>query len=107
MALPTMDEINLMHANICQAFTDPKRIMIMYALHEQPRHVTDLANFLEMPQPTVSRHLRVLRQRSLVIAERKGAAVYYRVADDRMIQVVDTMRQVMRGVLNRQSDILS
>ena len=107
MPLPTMDEINLMHANICQAFTDPKRIMIMYALHEQPRHVTDLANFLDLPQPTVSRHLRVLRQRSLVIAERKGAAVYYRVADERMIQVVDIMRQVMRGALERQSDMLS
>ncbi|MCP5096576.1 MAG: winged helix-turn-helix transcriptional regulator [Chloroflexi bacterium] len=107
MSLPTIEELNLLHTNICQAFNDPKRILILYALHEQPRHVSALAEYLGMPQPTVSRHLRVLRQRSLVATERKGPAVYYRVADERMIDVLNQMRQMLRDAFEKQSGLLS
>ncbi|MCA9971358.1 MAG: winged helix-turn-helix transcriptional regulator [Anaerolineales bacterium] len=107
MSYPGIEELNLLHANICQALGDPKRIQILYALHNQPRHVTALAEELGMPQPTASRHLRVLRERALVTTERDGAAVVYYLADDRMIAVLDVMRQVMRSALARQADILS
>lgn len=107
MNTPTLDELNLLHANICQALGDPKRIWILYSLYEEPRHVTALAEDLGMPQPTVSRHLRVLRERGLVKTERNGTAVTYTVTDDRMINVIDTMRQVLRDVLEQQSVILS
>ena len=59
-------EVNLLHANLCQALADPTRILILYALAESPRHVTGLAELLDVPQPTVSRHLKVLRERRLV-----------------------------------------
>lgn len=107
MNSPTLDELNLLHANICQALGDPKRILILYALHEQPRHVTALANDLNIPQPTVSRHLRVLRERRLVQTERQGTAVIYEIADERMIEVLNTMRLVLREVLEQQSGVLT
>lgn len=104
---PTLDELNLLHANICQALGDPKRILILYALNERPRHVTALANDLDIPQPTVSRHLRVLRERRLVQTERQGTAVIYEIADERMIDVLNTMRLVLREVLEQQSGVLT
>ena len=104
---PTLEELQLLHANICTALGDPKRILILYALFEQPRHVTALADDLSMPQPTVSRHLRVLRQRRLVNTERHGAAVVYQLADTRIIDVLNTMRAILRDTLARQSDMLS
>ncbi len=107
MKEPTLDELNLLHANICQALGDPKRILILYALYDQPRHVTALADDLGLPQPTVSRHLRVLRQRALVSTERDGAAVVYRLSDERMIHVLNEMRQVMRDAIARQSSLLN
>lgn len=106
MTYPSFEELNLLHAHICQALGDPKRIQILYALYEQPRHVTALAEALDTPQPTISRHLRVLRQRALVLSERDGPAVVYRLADQRMIEVLDTMRQVLRDALARQSSVL-
>lgn len=106
MTRPQSEELNLLHANICQALGDPTRIQILYALHEQPRHVTALADDLDLPQPTVSRHLRVLRQRGLVLTERKGPAVIYYLADDRIIGVLDTMRSVLRDAIARQSSIV-
>lgn len=107
MNSPTLDELNLLHANICQALGDPKRILILYALYDQPRHVTALANDLGMPQPTVSRHLRVLRERGLVQTERQGTAVVYQTTHERMIDVLDTMRLVLRDVLEQQSGVLA
>lgn len=103
---PDIEELNLLHAHVCQALGDPKRLQILYALHEEPRRVSVLAEDLEIPQPTVSRHLSVLNQRSLVDKERDGAGVIYSLADERIIDVLNAMRQVLRDALNRQSNAL-
>lgn len=107
MPIIPIEEINLLHSTLCQAVNDPKRIQIMYALGDQPMNVSTLATTLNTPQPTISRHLAVLRQRSLVIAERDGASVIYRLADNRILDVLDTMRQMLRDSLERQSDTLN
>ena len=107
MEIPTISELKLLHGNICQALGDPKRILILYALDEEPRHVTALAKNLGFPQPTVSRHLRVLRQRSLVQTERSGPAVVYRLTDRRIIEILDNMRLVLRDAMDRQSSVLA
>lgn len=106
MSIPGTDELQLLHEQICQAVGDVKRIQILYALHEQPRHVSALAELLEMPQPTVSRHLTVLRERALVIADRQGPAVVYRLADPRLIDVLNMMRQLLRDTLERRATAL-
>lgn len=106
MAFPPLRELSLLHTNICKALGDPKRIQILYALDEQPRNVTSLASILDIPQPTISRHLAILRQRSLVMTERDGQMVVYRLADRRIIDVLDTMRTILRDSLARQSSAL-
>jgi DNA-binding transcriptional ArsR family regulator len=98
-------EVNLLHANICQALADPKRILILYALHDGPKNVTELTEALEVPQPTVSRHLKVLRERRLVLADREGTSVRYSLADDRVITALDTMRAVLIGGLSQQAEL--
>lgn len=107
MTIPNFDELDLLHRYMCKAVADPKRIQIMYALQGDAKyHVSALADLLDMPQPTVSRHLALLKQRGLVIGERDGAAVYYRLADERIIAVLDTMRQMLRDVLQEQNSNL-
>ncbi len=106
MAFPSIRELSLLHANICKALGDPKRIQIIYALDNQPSNVSSLASTLNIPQPTTSRHLAILRQSSLVIAERDGQMVNYRLADPRIIDVLDSMRTILRDSLERQSNAL-
>jgi DNA-binding transcriptional ArsR family regulator len=106
MTIPTLDEMELLHSHICQAVSDPKRLLILYTLQDRPRHVTALAEDLGMPQPTVSRHLRVLRQRMLVTTEREGTAVIYRLADEDIITILEAMRRLLRSALARQSEPL-
>lgn len=107
MTPPSFEELQFLHANICQALGDPKRLLILYALHAHPRNVTTLADDLDMPQPTASRHLRVLRQRGLVTGDRDGPSVVYTLRDTRIIDVLDTMRQVMRDVVAQQADLVA
>ena len=95
-------EINLLHASICQGLSDPKRILMLYALREHPMHVNELAEALDVPQPTVSRHLKVLRERQLVATEREGPSVRYSLADERVIDALDILRSVLMGTLSRQ-----
>jgi DNA-binding transcriptional ArsR family regulator len=98
-------EVNLLHANICQALADPKRILILYALADGPLCVGELAEALHAPQPTVSRHLKVLRERRLVSAERDGANIRYSLVDDRVIDALDALRAVLLGTLAQQAEL--
>jgi DNA-binding transcriptional ArsR family regulator len=107
MAALPLDELNQLHADICQALADPKRILILYALAEEARNVSTLACDLGLAQPTVSRHLRVLRQQSLVGTRRDGPSVIYYLSDQRIIAVLDTMQQLMLDALERQTELLT
>jgi ArsR family transcriptional regulator len=78
MQQPQEAEIQLFHAQICQALADPTRILLLYRLSEGPQNVGELAAALKISQPTVSRHLKVLRERGMVTTTRYGATVEYR-----------------------------
>lgn len=106
MASPHIDELNLLHAHVCSALGDPTRLQILYTLNEEPQRVTAMADALDIPQSTISRHLAVLRQRSLVTSKRDGMAVTYTLADPRIIEALETMRLVLRDALDRQSSKL-
>ena len=99
-------EINELHADICSALADPSRILIIYALAERAHNVTDLATELNISQPTASRHLKVLRERSLVRANRQGANVEYSLADDRLVKALDLLRLVMRDSITQRASLL-
>jgi ArsR family transcriptional regulator len=99
-------EVSLLHAHICQALADPKRILILYALAEGPQYVNALAEQLDMPQPTVSRHLKVLRERSLVTTARDGAAIFYSLTDRRVIDALDILRALLADTLAQQAQLM-
>ncbi|MCC6805506.1 MAG: winged helix-turn-helix transcriptional regulator [Anaerolineae bacterium] len=100
-----VQELHLVHEQVCDALGSPIRLMIFYALSSGSRYVSDLADELDLPQPTVSRHLKVLRERGLVTTRRDGPAVYYELADARVIQALELMRSVLRDRLHRQAQI--
>jgi len=95
-------EINRLHADICSAIADPWRILLIYALSEQPYTVNELANQLELSQPATSRHLKVLRERGLVQARRQGNSVEYSLIDTRLIVALELLRHVLRDRIARR-----
>lgn len=91
-------EIEQLHTGVCSALADTTRIRILYLLSQGPLNVTDLSDHLDLPQPTTSRHLRILRDRDLVTTERDGTSVIYELADGRMIEALDLLREIIRDV---------
>jgi len=98
-------EVYLLHRRVCPALGDPKRLLILYALAEGALCVNELVEVLQISQPTISRHLRVLRERGLVNTERKGTAIYYSLADRRLIQAVDLLRAVLKAQMAAEADV--
>jgi DNA-binding transcriptional ArsR family regulator len=101
------EEILVLHANICEGLADPTRILILYTLDEKARNVTELAAALGVSQPTTSRHLKMLRNRGMVIAERKAQAVVYSLTDRRVIEALDILRAVLADGLHSQGKLAS
>lgn len=99
-------EVLQLHAEICGGLADPSRIMILYTLFDGPKNVTEICNGLEMPQPSVSRHLKVLRERRMVTTERKGTVVQYSIADKRLIEALDILRAVLRDGLAKRAELV-
>ena len=99
-------EVTQLHAEICAGLADPSRIMILYALSEGPRNVTEICNTLEMPQPSVSRHLKILRERRMVKSERQGTIVQYSLADNRLVEALDLLRAVLREGLVKRAELV-
>jgi ArsR family transcriptional regulator len=99
---PLRDEIIRLHAHVCNGLADPIRILILYSLAESKSNVTDLAKSLDIPQPTISRHLKVLRDRNMVTSAREGQSVFYTVTDARIIEALDLLRGVLAENLESQ-----
>jgi DNA-binding transcriptional ArsR family regulator len=100
---PAAQELALFHAEVCQALADTTRIALLYELADGARCVSELVESLGQPQPTVSRHLKTLRDRGMLRAERQGAQVVYSLVDRRVIEALDLLRMVMGDILADRS----
>jgi DNA-binding transcriptional ArsR family regulator len=98
--------IHELEADMCRALADPTRLRIIYALADGPRSVGGLSLLLGAPQPTVSRHLRVLRDQSLVEASRSGTMVRYQLTDGEVIGALGTLRHVLARTLRHDAAVL-
>jgi DNA-binding transcriptional ArsR family regulator len=100
-------EIELLHQRVCPALGDPTRMRLLYALADKPCNVTDLTETLALPQSTISRHLSVLRNRHLVLAERQGTAVVYSLGSKKLIEVLDTLREILREQIRDENQLVA
>ncbi len=73
---------------VFRALGSPLRVGIVVLLDERPRSVTELVDALDVSQPLVSQHLRVLRGSGLVTARRHGREMIYTLTDARVPDLV-------------------
>jgi ArsR family transcriptional regulator, arsenate/arsenite/antimonite-responsive transcriptional repressor len=80
-----------------KALADPHRLAILASLARARDEacVCDFTSGLPLNQPTVSHHLRILREAGLVTCERRGTWVYYRLASDARARLDEAMDIVM------------
>jgi DNA-binding transcriptional ArsR family regulator len=74
----------MVDARLFQALSDPTRLKILLMLSHSTMNVTGIVNEVRASQPAVSRHLRVLREVSLINHVRKGKEVEYSLNPSRL-----------------------
>ena len=77
-------------ARVFKAMGDPVRLRLLslIASHDGGEAcVCDLTDVFDLSGPTISHHLKVLREAGLITGERRGTWVYYRVRPDLLAQV--------------------
>ncbi len=71
-------------APVFKALADPTRQKIMLMLEGKHRSVTEIVDFFNLSQPTISRHLGVLKNAGLVESDKKGQNVFYRLSESNL-----------------------
>jgi ArsR family transcriptional regulator, zinc-responsive transcriptional repressor len=84
--------------DLLRALAAPVRIAIVLQLREAACCVHDLVDALDVPQPLISQHLRVLKGAGVVRGERRGREVVYSLVDHHLAHiVVDAVTHVEEG----------
>ncbi|HEY9204504.1 MAG TPA: metalloregulator ArsR/SmtB family transcription factor [Candidatus Methanoperedens sp.] len=95
-----------MHAEICKVFTNPKRLEIISLLRDGEKTVNELTELACVPQANISQHLTVLRQNNVVTTRRNGANIYYKIANPKILQACDLMREVLLEQLKENEKLV-
>jgi ArsR family transcriptional regulator len=96
---PTVD-VSLA-ARLFRALSDPQRLRLLSLISRASPEicVCDLNNGVSLVQPTVSHHLRVLKDAGLVTSQRRATWMYYRLADGAKQKV----RRALRALFLRKA----
>ena len=86
---------------------NPKRLAILESLHQGERSVSSIAEDLGTSISTISQHLRLLRDKHVVVTRKDGQTVYYRLRDPRMIDACNIIRSVLLDGIKAHGDFAS
>lgn len=85
-------------AKLFRGLADPSRLAVLEALHAGPQCVSEVVAVTGLSQPNASAHLACLEDCGLVSRERRGKFVYYAIADERLIKVLDEVDVILADI---------
>src|SRR5680860_1691380 len=101
-----MDNIFLLHANICKTLANPRRLEIIEALRNNELNATQLVQKIHITKANLSQHMSMLIQKGVVLSRREGLNVFYKLSDERITKACDLMRDVLIKNLEQNNHIL-
>ena len=89
MANMPNDEIIDKMESLLNVASDFTRLKIMYALSEGEKNVSEIVTEVGASQSLISHPLQTLRKANLVWTRRQGTSVYYSLADEHVVKLLD------------------
>ena len=86
-----------MAARALKAIAHPLRLKILCVIGEEEACVQEIVDAVGTSQSNISQHLAILRDKEVLVARKDANRVYYRVGDERTLQLVGMMREVFCG----------
>ena len=99
------DELYQLHASVCKGFADPKRLILINALRDGERSVSELCDLTGITQTNASQHLSILKSKGLVTSRRDGQRVFYTVTSPAINEALDLLRGVMAEQMRLPEDV--
>ena len=90
-----------LRAKTLDALAHPNRIRILEAIRHGQTCSCEIAPQLDMEQSNLSRHMKVLVDSGILIPERDGVRINYRVADKEIYQLLDLSGELVRKAAER------
>ncbi len=90
------------HAEMCKVFSNATRLMILNVLRESEMTVAAIAEQLGVALGTVSPHLLMMKQRRVLVSRKQGNQVFYRLANPKMLQAFDLIREILYEQMQHQ-----
>ena len=78
-------------SNLLKVLSHPDRLLLMCQLSQGEYCVSELEQILGLGQPSLSQQLGVLRQEELVTTRRAGKQIYYQIASDDALAVLQVL----------------
>lgn len=92
-------------ADLLKTLAQSTRLRILEALGSGERCVGEICREIQQDQPTVSRHLALLRRSGLLAARKQGLKVVYRIADEEVMRILGEVQEVLERQLHRRSSL--
>lgn len=89
------DQIYAYHAEMCQVLSHPKRLEAINVLRDGEMSVTELSQKLGLTVGNLSQHLSMMKERHVLLTQKEGNMVYYRIANPKLIRCFDMMREML------------
>ena len=100
------DRMRQLKADLLKALGQPTRLKILELLADGERCVCEIFPAIREEQSNISKHLGFLRNQGIVVADRRGMRVFYRLADRKIAKLLDDAENCVRGTLrSRFSDV--
>lgn len=81
-------------ASLLSAMSNTKRLMIICNLLEGEIAVGSLAQRVDLSQSALSQHLSKLRARNLVRTRRDAQTIYYSIASEEVLKIMETLHTI-------------
>lgn len=100
------DQICVYHAEMCRALSHPKRLEIINALRDAELSAGELGKRLDLGKSNLSQHLCTMRQRRILLSRKEGNAVFYRIANPRLLMAFDMLREVLFEQIGQDATLI-
>jgi ArsR family transcriptional regulator len=102
-----MESILKRQADICKIFANDKRLGIIDLLKCSEMSNSELMQKTGLNKVTMSQHMNVLKSKGVIVVRRDGVQLYYRIANPKIIQACNLMREVLIEQLQENEKVVS
>lgn len=97
-----LENQNRFKSAVFHALSDPIRLEIISYLRDGEKCVCEIVPHLNLIQPLVSRHLKILKDAGLVRCRKDGTKRMYSIVDNRVFNVIDSLTPELVGTLTQE-----